>query len=88
MQIEIKRTVKKEVEETVLMELIPYWVVRVIRVGGYDNKECIAEKEFDYEPQEQEIADTLADHINKKVFASVVKNYRFAEVKEQNSGKE
>ena len=39
MQIEIKRTVKKEVEEVLTMELVPYWCVRVIRVGGYAIKE-------------------------------------------------
>ena len=81
MQIEIKRTVKKEVEEVLTMELVPYWCVRVIRVGGYDNKECIGEKEFDHEPDCQEIAEELAKHITKKVFASVLKNYRFEEQK-------
>lgn len=83
--IEIKRKVTKTVEETVTMELIPYWVVRVIKVGGYNNKLCIAEVEYEYEPMEQEIADALIDHINKNVFASVVKNYRLKEVEQDNA---
>lgn len=78
--IEVKRKVKKEVEETVTMDLIPFWVVRVIRVDGYNNKECIGEKEFRYEPRAQEIAEVLEPFISKKVFASVVKNYRLEEV--------
>lgn len=81
--IEVKRKVKKEVEETITMDLKPYWVIRVIRVGSYNNKECIAEVECAYEPDEQEIADALIDYSNKKVFASVGKNYRLVEVKEQ-----
>ena len=32
--IEVKRKVKKEVEEIVTMDLIPYWVIRVVRIGG------------------------------------------------------
>lgn len=79
MEIEIKRKVKKEIEETVTLEMETYWVVRIIRVGGYNNKECIAETEFLDEPDEQEIADCLASHLTKKVFASVQKNYRFKE---------
>ena len=83
--IEIKRKVMKTVEETVAMDLIPYWVVKVIRVGNCNNKECIAEVEYGYEPMEQEIADALIDHINKNVFASVVKNYRLKEVEQDNA---
>lgn len=81
--IEVKRKVKREIEETVTMDLKPYWVIRVIRVGGYENKECIKEFEYPYEPDEQEIADALVDYVNKKVFASVVKNYRLTEIEEQ-----
>lgn len=81
--IEVKRKVKKEVEETVTMDLKPYWVVRVIRIGSYNNKECIKEVEYPYKPDEQEIADALVDYVGKKdVFASVMKNYRLKEVEE------
>lgn len=80
MQIEIKRKVKKEVEETVSMELKPFWMVRVIRIGACNNKECIFERDFPHEPNEQEIADTLFNYVAKNTFASVVKNYRLVEV--------
>lgn len=80
--IKVRRKVKKEVEETVTMDLIPFWVVRVVRIGEYNNKEVIEEVEYQYEPTEQEIADALIDYINKKVFASVIKNYRLEEVEE------
>lgn len=80
--IEVKRKVKKEVEETITMDLIPFWVIRVVKAGSCNYKEVIAEKECISEPTEQEIADTLIDYNNKKVFASVVKNYRLEEVKE------
>lgn len=83
MKIEVKRKVKKEVEETVTMELKPYWVVRVVRIGGYNNKEVISEVEYPYEPKEQEIANALIEYKNKKVFASVIKNYRFFELEER-----
>lgn len=43
-------------------------------------KECVFEREFAYEPNEQEIADVLIDWNKKNVFASVVKNYRLVEV--------
>ena len=77
MEIEIKRKVKKEVEETVIVELRKYWVVRVIQ--DECGKSCIAEKEYDYIPAEQEIADTLAPYIKRKCFATVSDNYRFVE---------
>lgn len=81
--IEVKIKVKKEVEEIVTMDLKAYWVIRIIRVGSYNNKECIAEVEFLHEPTEQEIADALIEYNNKKVFASVVKNYRLVEVEKE-----
>lgn len=81
--IEVKRKVKKEVEETVTMDLKPYWVIRIIRVGNYNKKECIAEVECMNEPTEQEIADALIEYNNKYVFASVVKNYRLVEVENE-----
>lgn len=77
MEIEIKRKVKKEVEETVTVELKKYWVVRVIACGC--GKSCIDEKEFDYIPAEQEIADVLAPYMKRPVFATVEENYRFEE---------
>ena len=80
--VEIKRKVVKEVEETVTVELKSYYVVRVIRVGSYHQKECINEVKYPYEPNEQEIADALADYIGMDVFASVVQNYRLVEVAE------
>ena len=83
MELEVKRKVKKEVEETYKVKFQTYWVVRVIRIGGYNNKECIYEKEFLHEPSEQEIADVISEHMTKQVFASVNKNYRFVEVLKQ-----
>lgn len=80
--VEIKRTVTKEVEETVTMDLKTYYVVRVIRIGNYNQKECIKEFEYPYEPDEQEIADALVEYMHKNVFATVVKNYRLVEVAE------
>lgn len=88
--IEIKRKVKKsvEVEEVVKMDLQPFWMVRIIRVGAYNKKECVFEREFSHEPNEQEIADVLIDWNKKNVFASVVKNYRLVEVEEDEYGNE
>lgn len=82
MKVEVKRTVKKEVEEVVEMKLHPYWTVRVVRIGNYNNKEVIFEKFFDNEPEEQDIADCLIGFSTKKCFASVVKNYMLVEVGE------
>lgn len=79
MEIEVKRKVKKEVEEIVPMTLETYYVARVIRCGGYDNKTCIFEKEFNHKPDEQEIADVLVDYMTKKVFVTVNENYRLIE---------
>lgn len=74
MEFEVKRKVKKEVEETYTVELEKYWVIRVIQ--GVNSKTCIKEIEYNYEPSEQEIADALVDYANKKVFATVNQNYR------------
>lgn len=79
MQIEVKKKVTKTVEEIVTLNLVAYWVVRIVRIGGYNNKEVVQEYEFKYEPKEQEITSCLAEHHTKQVFASVVKNYRFDE---------
>lgn len=81
MKIEVKRKVKKEVEETVTVELEKYYVVRVIQ--GVDNKRCVKEIEYIYEPSEQEIADALIPFGNKKVFATVECNYRLKEHKNE-----
>ena len=74
MEFEVKRKVKKEVEETFTVELEKYWVIRIIQ--GVASKTCIKEIEYNYEPSEQEIADALVEFGNKKVFASVNENYR------------
>ena len=78
--MEIKRKVKKEVEETVEVELKKYWVVRIIR--GVNSKTCIGEKEFDYIPNEQEIAEVLLPHYGKACFVTVNENYKLEVVSE------
>lgn len=80
MEIEIKRKVKKEVEVTVKMELVPFWNVRIIRPNGIRTYTCAYEQEFIYEPNEQEIASVLNEHSHfTNEFASVCKNYRLVE---------
>lgn len=79
MEFEVKRTVKKEVEETIVVELEKYWVIRIIK--GVQSKTCAREIEYIYEPSEQEIADALIDYGNQKVFATVETNYRLVERK-------
>ena len=74
MKFEVKRVVKKTVEETVEVELRKYWVVRIIQ--GVNSKSCIEEKEFDYIPSEQEIAEVLYPHYGKICFATVNENYK------------
>lgn len=78
MKMEIKRIVKKEVEETVEVELKKYWVVRIIH--GVNSKTCIEEKEFEYIPNEQEIAKVLLPHYGKKCFATVNEKYKMISV--------
>ena len=78
MKMEIKRKVKKEVEETVEVELKKYWVVRIIH--GVNSKTCIEEKEFDYIPNEQEIAEVLLQHYGRPCFATVNENYKMVSV--------
>lgn len=77
MEFEIKKKVKREVEETVKVELFAYWVVRLIR--NSTNKTCVYEKRFTYEPTEQEIASVIIESRLKNVFATVNKNYEFVE---------
>lgn len=74
MEMEIKRIVTKEVEETVTVELKKYWVIRIIQ--GVTSYKCIEEIELEVEPNEQEIASVLAEYGNRKVFASVEVKYR------------
>lgn len=78
MKMEIKRVVKKEVEETVEVELKKYWVVRIIH--GANSKTCVDEKEFDYIPNEQEIAEVLFPYYGRPCFATVNENYKFVNV--------
>ena len=78
--MEIKRVVKKEVEETVEVELKKYWVVRIIE--GVRSKNCIHEKEFDYIPNEQEIAEVLLPYYGRNCFATVNENYKIVVVSE------
>lgn len=81
MEIEIKRKVKKEIEETVKMELKPFWNVRIIRPNGTNTYLCAYEQVFNYEPTEQEIASVLNEHSHfSNEFASVCKNYRLVEL--------
>ena len=80
MKMEIKRVVKKEVEETVEVELRKYWVVRIIE--GVRSKNCVHEKEFDYIPNDQEIAETLLPYCNRPCFATVNENYKLVSVLE------
>lgn len=82
--IELKRTVKKTVEEKYIAELKTSWNVRLLRPNGNRTYYVLYEQEFMYEPSEQEIASIIAEHSNyRNEFASVVKNYRLVEIKEQ-----
>ena len=78
MKIEVKKTVTKKVEETVELNLVKYWVIRVIQ--GVESKKCVAEREFGFKPEEQEVASVLAEFGNKKVFATIEENYRLEEM--------
>lgn len=78
MKMEVKRIVKKEVEETVEVELKKYWVVRVIH--GVNSKTCVDEKEFDHIPNEQEIAEVLLPYYGRKCFATVNENYKVVSI--------
>ncbi len=83
MEFELKRKVKREVEETVVMELQKYWVVRVIK--GWADKSCVHEVEYvDCIPNEQGIAQAIFEAKEKykgdvKLFATVAENFRFVE---------
>lgn len=82
--IELKRTVKKTVEEKYIAELKPSWRVRLLRPNGNRTYYVSYEQEFMYEPSEQEIASIIAEHSNYcNEFASVAKNYRLVELEEQ-----
>lgn len=74
MKVEMKRTVKKEVEEIVELELKKFWVVRIIQ--GEHSKKCIFEKEFKHSPNYEEIAECLLPYYEKSCFATVEENYR------------
>lgn len=79
--VEIKRIVKKEVEETIAMELKAFWVVRILRPRANRTHDVMYEEKFDREPSEQEIASVLAEHQKQsQEFAGVFKNYRLVEV--------
>lgn len=81
--IEVKRTVLQEVEITKQFKVKPFWRVRVLRPNGISTCFVEYEKEFEYEPKEQEIGSVLADNMkHSESFASVVKNYRLVEVTE------
>lgn len=77
MEMEFKRKVKKEVEETVRFELIKCWTVRIISDGN--SKNCIAEKDYDYMPSPFEIGKVLSDYVARKCFATVEIKYRLVE---------
>lgn len=77
--IEVKRKVKKEVEEVVKMELEKTWCINIVH--GFSSLSVVKRFEFNYEPQEQEIADALAEYAGKaNYFASVVERYDLVEV--------
>lgn len=84
MEFEVKRKVKKEVEETVVVDLEKYYSLRVIRDMGSDKK-CVYEEEFiDCIPNEQAIAEAIIKtkdkyNTNVKLFVSINENYRFIE---------
>ena len=78
--MEIKRKVKKEVEETIEVELKKYWVVRIIH--GVNSKTCVEEKEFDYIPNDQEIAEVLLPYYGRPCFATVNENYKMVVISE------
>ncbi len=81
--IEIKRVVKKEIEETIAMELKPFWVVRILRPKATRTHDVMYEEKFDHEPSEHEIASVLAEHQkHSQEFAGVFKNYRLVEVED------
>jgi len=77
MEMEFKRKVKKEVEETVRVELRKFWIVRVI--SDTAAKSYITEKEFDYIPLPAEIAQVMSPYFNRKCFAVVETRYTFVE---------
>lgn len=82
MEFELKRKVKKEVEETVVMEFQKYWVVRIIKDCG--DKSCVYEEDFNCKPNDVAIANVLLKakdkyKANVKLFATVEENYRFVE---------
>lgn len=83
MEFELKRKVKKEVEETVVMELQKYYVVRVIKDCG--DKSCVHEVYYiDSIPNEQRIAQAIFEarekyKANVKLFATVAENFRLVE---------
>lgn len=82
MEIEIKRMVQKEVEETVKFELEKYYVVRIIQDKGY--KSCIAEYDYAEKPTEEQIAVCLIKHHKVgNVFATVEENYRLVDEEEK-----
>ena len=66
-------------EETYTVELVPCWNVRILTPNGNRTYYCRYEEKFTYEPNEQEIATVLAEHLVKGAFASVCKNYELVE---------
>lgn len=79
--VEIKRKVKKTVEEVVQMELKPEWYIRVLRPNSVNTFYVEYIERFDYEPTEQEIASILAEQAkNDNYLVTVNKNYRLVEV--------
>ena len=69
MKMELKRTVKKEVEETVELELKKFWRIRI------SHKETgsvyCPEKDYDHMPSEKEIAEVLLPYYERNCFATV-----------------
>lgn len=83
MEVEVKKYVVREVEETFKMNLLAFWTIRVLHYVSDNTAYVDYCEEFAYEPTEQEIADVLAKHSKHSYsFASVIKNYRLVEVAE------
>lgn len=77
MEFEVKRKVKKEVEETYVVRLEEDWVIRI--VGEEFGSKCVKEEyEYPYAPDEQDIAEKLS-LFNNEVFAVVDHRYKLVE---------
>lgn len=84
MEFEVKRKVKKEVEETFIVEMQKFFLLRIIKEDNTGNKNCVYEEEFINIPDKQTIATVIISikeqyKPNTKLFASLIENYRLIE---------